>query len=42
MRRLTEEAVDLYLELAGPDVLKSVGVYQIESLGAHLFETSRG
>ncbi|WP_457091302.1 Maf family protein [Microvirga sp. P5_D2] len=42
MRRLTDEAIDLYLELAGPDVLQSVGVYHYESLGAHLFETVEG
>ncbi|MFL5193822.1 MAG: Maf family protein [Microvirga sp.] len=42
MRPLTEEAVDLYLDLAGPDVLKSVGVYQLEGFGVHLFETVEG
>jgi septum formation protein len=42
MRPLTEEAVDLYLDLAGPDVLKSVGVYQFEGFGVHLFETVEG
>ena len=42
MRPLTEEAVDLYLDLAGPDVLKSVGVYQVEGFGVHLFETVEG
>jgi septum formation protein len=42
MRPLTEEAVDLYLDLAGPDVLRSVGVYQLEGLGIHLFETVEG
>jgi len=42
MRPLTEEAIDLYLDLAGPDVLHSVGVYQLEGLGLHLFETVEG
>lgn len=42
MRPLTGEAVDLYLDLAGPDVLKSVGVYQLEGFGVHLFETVEG
>ncbi len=42
MRPLTEEAIELYLDLAGPDVLHSVGVYQVESLGIHLFETVGG
>ncbi len=42
MRSLTEEAVDLYLDLAGPDVLKSVGVYQLEGFGVHLFEAVEG
>jgi septum formation protein len=42
MRTLTDEAIDLYLELAGPDVLQSVGVYQYEGLGAHLFEAVEG
>jgi len=42
MRPLTEPAIDLYLDLAGPDVLKSVGVYQLEGFGVHLFETIEG
>jgi septum formation protein len=42
MRPLTEEAIELYLDLAGPDVLSSVGVYQLEGLGIHLFESLDG
>jgi septum formation protein len=42
MRPLTEDAIDLYLDLAGPDVLQSVGVYQVEGFGIHLFETVEG
>jgi septum formation protein len=42
MRPLTEDCISLYLDLAGPDVLQSVGVYQIEGLGIHLFEQVEG
>lgn len=42
MRPLTDEAIDLYLDLAGPDVLHSVGIYQYEGLGAHLFDSVEG
>jgi septum formation protein len=42
MRPLTDVSIDLYLECAGPDVLGSVGVYQIEGLGIHLFDTVEG
>jgi septum formation protein len=42
VRPLTDEAIDLYLDLAGPDVLKSVGVYQLEGFGIHLFEAVEG
>ncbi len=42
MRPLTEDALDLYLDLAGPDVLSSVGAYQLEGLGIHLFEDVEG
>ncbi|EIM29199.1 Maf family protein [Microvirga lotononidis] len=42
MRPLTEQGIDLYLALAGPDVLRSVGVYQLEGFGIHLFETVEG
>ncbi|MBD2748164.1 Maf-like protein [Microvirga sp. BT688] len=42
LRPLTDEAIDLYLDLAGPDVLKSVGVYQLEGFGIHLFEAVEG
>jgi len=42
MRPLTLQAIDLYLELAGPDVLHSVGIYQYEGLGIHLFEKVEG
>jgi septum formation protein len=42
MRPLTEEAIDLYLELAGPAVLHSVGIYHYEGLGVHLFDSVEG
>jgi septum formation protein len=42
MRTLDRSAIDLYLDLAGSDVLGSVGTYQIESLGVHLFDDIRG
>jgi septum formation protein len=42
VRPLTEEAIGLYLDLAGPEVLQSVGVYQVEGIGIHLFEQVEG
>jgi len=37
MRSFNEAFVDVYLARAGKDVLASVGAYQLEGLGAHLF-----
>ncbi len=42
MRPLDEGAIRRYLHAAGPGVLSSVGAYQIEGLGIHLFETIEG
>jgi len=42
MRSLTRAQIESYLALAGPDVLSSVGVYQLEGLGIHLFERIMG
>lgn len=42
MRALTSHAIETYLDLAGPDCLHSVGAYQIEALGQHLFERVEG
>lgn len=42
MRSLGPEAIDLYLDLAGPEVLHSVGVYHYEGLGVHLFDSVEG
>jgi septum formation protein len=42
MRRFTEDFVDAYLREAGDSVLHSVGAYQLEALGAQLFERVEG
>jgi septum formation protein len=42
MRALDPAEISSYLERAGPSVLSSVGVYQGESLGIHLFEHIEG
>ena len=42
MRALTETEIDNYLEAAGPEILHSVGAYQIEKLGSRLFERIEG
>ncbi len=42
MRPLDARAIARYLEIAGPQVLASVGVYQLEGLGVHLFESVEG
>jgi septum formation protein len=42
MRRLDPGAIDAYLAAAGPDVLGSVGSYQIEAIGVRLFERIAG
>jgi septum formation protein len=42
MRPLSEEAIELYLDLAGDAVLASVGAYQVEGVGVHLFERIEG
>lgn len=39
MRPFSEEFLDRYLAQAGDRVTKSVGGYQLEGAGAHLFET---
>ena len=38
MRALDERTLDRYVALAGETALHSVGGYQIEGLGIHLFE----
>lgn len=42
MRALTLAEIDAYLSAAGPDILASVGAYQVEALGARLFERIEG
>jgi septum formation protein len=42
MRALAPDEISRYLERAGPGVLSSVGVYQGEGLGVHLFEHIEG
>ncbi len=42
MRPFTEAFLDAYLARAGEAVLTSVGAYQLEGLGAHLFSRVDG
>ena len=42
MRRLGEVEIDGYLDEAGDAVTASVGAYQLEGLGVHLFERIEG
>lgn len=42
MRPLSPKFIGIYLAAAGEKVLSSVGAYQIESLGVHLFADIRG
>jgi septum formation protein len=42
MRRLSDREISAYLEVAGETVTASVGAYQLEKLGVHLFERVEG
>lgn len=42
IRPLDERTIETYLALAGDMALASVGAYQVEALGAHLFERIEG
>jgi septum formation protein len=42
MRRLGDAEIDSYIEEAGDAVASSVGAYQLEGLGVHLFERIEG
>jgi septum formation protein len=42
MRRLTQPQIEAYLSEAGEAVTSSVGAYQLEGLGIHLFERIDG
>ncbi len=42
MRSFSEAFLEQYLDMAGEDVLQSVGVYHLEGLGAQMFERIEG
>lgn len=42
MRDISENELDIYIKTAGPEILSSVGAYQVENLGARLFEKIDG
>ena len=42
MRPMAETEIDAYLARAGEDILSSVGAYQVEKLGARLFDRIEG
>ena len=42
MRLLSDTAIERYLDCAGEAVTRSVGAYQLEGLGVHLFERIEG
>jgi septum formation protein len=42
MRTLDEHAISAYLDAAGEAITTSVGAYQLEGLGVHLFERIEG
>lgn len=42
MRLLSDTAIERYLDCAGEAVTRSVGAYQLEGLGVHLFEQIEG
>jgi septum formation protein len=42
MRHLSDQAIENYLDAAGAAVTTSVGAYQLEGLGVHLFERIEG
>lgn len=42
MRALSAKEIETYLDLALPDCLSSVGAYQLEGLGQHLFKHVEG
>lgn len=42
MRRLSAGFIQAYLDAAGPSVLRSVGGYQLEGIGAQLFDSISG
>ena len=42
MRNFSDDFLDTYLKEAGPDILGSVGAYQLEAYGAQLFNKVEG
>jgi len=42
VRPLTDDYIQTYLDMAGPDILKTVGAYQLEGFGAQLFSRIEG
>lgn len=42
MRQLSGDEIRIYLDAAGDHVMTSVGAYQLEGLGVHLFEQIEG
>jgi len=42
MRTMSDAEIDAYLEEAGDEILSSVGAYQVEALGARLFDRVEG
>jgi septum formation protein len=42
MRPLDPKTISRYLDRAGPEILACVGAYQVEGLGAHLFDRIEG
>jgi septum formation protein len=42
MRSVSDRFIDTYLDAVGPEAMSSVGAYQVEKLGVHLFERIEG
>jgi septum formation protein len=42
VRALSDRLIDTYLDAVGPQALSSVGAYQLEKIGVHLFERIEG
>ena len=42
MRKISDRFIDDYLDMAGTAALASVGAYQLEGIGIHLFERVEG
>jgi len=42
MRDMSDQFIETYLDAVGPQALTSVGSYQLEGLGVHLFERIEG